>query len=245
MISRDDDIRAAEYALGVLSPAERREADRARSSDPAFAAAVEAWESLLSPLADAGPAVTPPESLRTRIEAAINARAGSRPESSPLANRIESLRRSLAAWRMAAIGAAAVTAAIALAWVGGLDTPFRPGVPANRYVAMLKSDTGETGFVVTVDMNDKSCAIRKIAPKLPPSKAYELWAMIKNGKPPMSLGVVGPEEFVTTPMPTDLDPEMLREGVQLAISLEPPGGAPQKHSMGPVVFAGELVKLAP
>ena len=46
-------------------------------------------------------------------------------------------------------------------------------------------------------------------------------------------------------MPDILDDEMMKDGVQLAISLEPPGGAPAGQPMGPVVYAGDLIKLTP
>jgi len=247
MVSREKDMRAAEYVLGVLDPADMRAAESDRVHDPAFAEAVDAWETLLSPLAESGPSVAPDDALRTRIESILDAREVQSPKPVALASQIDALQRALAAWRMAAIGAAAAAAAIAIAWFGGLDMPFRPHAPAERYVAMLKSDTGETGFVVTFDMKDKMWAIRKMAPDPHAQNTYELWAMMENGttKPPMSLGIVGRDGYTMTPMPAQIDRQMLDKGVKLAISVEPPGGAPEKTAMGPVVFAGELIKLTP
>lgn len=247
MASRDMEIRAAEYVFGLLSASEAEKAGRLRRSDSEFAAAVEAWEARLSPLAEAGPAVRPPEQLRGRIEAALDARAtGESLHPGAMAKRIERLQQSLSAWRMAAVGAAAAAAVIALAWFGGLDMPLRQPVAPEKYVAMLQNDAGETGFVVTFDMKDKTCAIRKMLPELPPAEAYELWALIKNGgAPPLSLGLVGDDAYATAPMPVDLDPAELEKGVKLAISVEPQGGAPEKTAMGPVIFAGKLIKLSP
>lgn len=246
MASHDTEIRAAEYVLGLLDAAEMEKAERQRTADHDFAAAIEEWEILLSPLAETGQEIPAPPHLRAQIEARMDAHSQDETRQPPaLAGHIEALQRSLAAWRMAAIGAAAAAAAIALAWFGGLDMPLRPGAPPERYVAMLRSDTGETGFVVTFDMEDKTCAIRKMAPDLPAAKAYELWAMMKNDKPPMSLGIIGADSYSTTTMPLELHPTELEKGVKLAISMEPPGGAPLKSQMGPVIFAGELIKLTP
>jgi anti-sigma-K factor RskA len=45
--------------------------------------------------------------------------------------------------------------------------------------------------------------------------------------------------------PLEIDSKELEKGVQLAVSLEGVGGAPAGSPMGPVMFAGLLVKLTP
>jgi anti-sigma-K factor RskA len=45
--------------------------------------------------------------------------------------------------------------------------------------------------------------------------------------------------------PLEIDSKELEKGVQLAVSLEGVGGAPAGAPMGPVMFAGLLVKLTP
>src|SRR4029450_13929899 len=59
----DDDIDglAAEYVLGSLDPAERRQVDERRRTDAALAAAIAAWERRLGPLARQTPGVAPPD----------------------------------------------------------------------------------------------------------------------------------------------------------------------------------------
>ena len=50
----EDELIAAEYALGVLAGTERAAAERRIERDPTFANLVEAWEQRLAPLADDG-----------------------------------------------------------------------------------------------------------------------------------------------------------------------------------------------
>jgi anti-sigma-K factor RskA len=142
--------------------------------------------------------------------------------------------------------AVAASLALAVVWMGGLDKPFRQAPPEVRYVAMLQSDKGETGFVITMNMNGKQFAIRPVSAQAPASKSYELWAIMKDSKkPPMTLGLVGTGAYAMMDAPVEIDDKMLEKGVQLAISLEPEGGAPAGKSMGPIMFAGLLVKQTP
>lgn len=246
MTDRDKDLLAAEYALGSLDAEERAQAEEKAKTDNSFAAGVADWEQRLSPLADAVEPVKAPAGLWRRIEAALGGLAGQiQRQPDDLRSMIEDLQRSLAAWRMAAVSAAAAAAAIALAWFGGVDMPFREAEPPSKYVAMLQSEAGKTGFVVTFDMANKTCAVRTVLPDIPDAKAYELWAVMKGKKAPMSLGLVGTSDYAMVPMPATLNAEMMKDGLQLAISVEPPGGAPAGQPMGPVVFAGNLMKLTP
>jgi anti-sigma-K factor RskA len=247
MAKRDLDILAGEYALGTLDATERSEAEKLKASDAAFARAVSEWEQRLSPLSEAVPPVKAPASAWNKIEAALTSpvHAGST-ALSDLASQLVDLKRSLAMWRYATMTAVAASLALAVVWMGGLDTPFRQAPPEVRYVAMLQSDKGETGFVITMNMNGKQFAIRPVSAQAPASKSYELWAIMKDSKkPPMTLGLVGTGAYAMMDAPVEIDDKMLEKGVQLAISLEPKGGAPAGRSMGPVMFAGLLVKQTP
>lgn len=242
MDKRDLDSLAAEYALGIVDADDRTEAEHLRATDRTFAYRVEYWERHLSSLSEAETGVSPPASLWKRIESALPAKAG---PLAGLADQISEMKRSLAMWRFATVGAVAAAVALALVWVGGLQSPFNPAVPAERYVAMLQSNTGETGFVVTMDMHEKRFAIRPVSAKTPPFMSYELWCIMPGNKPVMTVGLVGTEAYAMMGIPSQLSREELEKGVKLAISLEPEGGAPSGQSMGPIMFAGLLVKQTP
>jgi anti-sigma-K factor RskA len=222
---RDDiDALAGEYLLGTLDAAERRTAEARLASDPAFRAAVAAWESRLQPLADGAAPVEPPDGLLERILQRIDGESRS-----PAAN-VVALRRRVRRWRLTSgiLGAAAA----ALAGVVFLDlaAPPEQGV---EFVAVLTAEGAAPKFVATVNVAEGTLSIRRVGEAPPPDKSYELWA-IGPGQDPRSLGVVDEASLSRT---LDHPPGDLT----LAISLEPAGGSPTGTPTGPVVFSGALV----
>lgn len=247
MAKRELDIFAGEYALGTLDAGDRAEAERLLETDAAFARHVREWEERLSPLAEAEDPVQPPASAWTRIAATLPSApvAASNPLSD-LADQMVELKRSLSIWRYATMSAMAAALALAVVWLGGLQSPLQtPPAPEERYVAMLKSDDGKMGFVVTVSMKGNQFAIKPVEVTQPQDGSYELWAIMKDKKAPMTLGVVGTDEYAMMDAPPMLDRKELDKGIELAVSMEPKGGAPKGQPMGPVMFAGLLVKATP
>ncbi len=93
MSADEDDIDAALYAAGGLTPVERDAAEARMKRDPAFAAAAGEWESFLAPLAGFAPPLSPGDHVLERLEARLDARA-----------RLEALSRTLDAPQAAWIG---------------------------------------------------------------------------------------------------------------------------------------------
>ena len=247
MTRHDLDILAGEYVLGTLDQAERARAEELMATDAAFQQSVHQWNQRLAPLSEAIEPVSPPSSAWAKLEAALAPAAANTPQPlAELASQLTELKRSLAAWRFAAMTAVAASVALAVVWMGGLDVPLRQAPPEERYVAMLQSDKGEMGFVVTMNMHGKQFAIKPVSAKAPADKVYELWAIMKDGKKrPMTLGLVGTGAYAMMDAPLEIDRKELEKGVQLAVSLEAVGGAPAGAPMGPVMFAGLLVKQTP
>lgn len=246
MASKHSDTLAAEYVLGTLNASERAEAEALRASDPAFSRAVTEWEARLAPLGETVADVTPPATLWSRIEARVGQQTPADAQLIPdIAAQIDALKRNLSAWRMAAMGAgAAAFVALALLFAN-IQIPGEPPVAAERYVAMLQGAEGKTGFLITMEMPSRQFAIRPVSAEIPPSKSFELWAVMKDDKPPMTLGLVGTEAYAMMDAPPEIDREQLDKGIQLAISLEPEGGALKGQPMGRVVFAGNLIRQTP
>src|SRR5260370_35750378 len=69
--ANDGNLIAAEYVLGVLGAAERREVERRLAQEPALASEVAFWEERLAGLTDAVAPVAPPQAAWSRIETAI------------------------------------------------------------------------------------------------------------------------------------------------------------------------------
>lgn len=247
MTRHDLDILAGEYVLGTLDSESRARAEKLMVTDAAFQQNVHEWNQRLAPLSEAIEPVSPPSSAWAKIEAALASSVPASPQPlAELASQMAELKRSLAAWRFAAMTAVAASVALAFVWMGEFDTPFRQTQPEERYVAMLENDKGDMGFVITMNMNGRQFAIRPVSAQAPANKVYELWAIMKDSKkPPMTLGLVGTGAYAMMDAPLEIDSKELEKGVQLAVSLEGVGGAPAGAPMGPVMFAGLLVKLTP
>ena len=114
-MTEDDDIDglAAEYVLGSLDPAERRQVDARRKTDASLAAALVAWERRLGPLSDRGRDVAPPAHLFDGILSRISGQAA---QSAGTAD-VVPLRRASGRRLHLAAGAGALAACLALAVV--------------------------------------------------------------------------------------------------------------------------------
>ncbi len=225
MDGNERDALAGEYVLGTLDAAERRAAEARIAADPAFAAAVAAWQKRLQPLTDAVSPLAPPPHLWSRIEAGIGVEAAAEGAN------VLALRRSVRRWRLTAAAFAAVAAAlVAIVGVERYQPPQQ-----SSYVAVLTAPDGTTpAFVATVDLNSRDIELVRVAAPPPPDKSYELWSILPN-QSPRSLGVIENANYRrvidTRPAPD----------VTLAVTLEQKGGSPTGAPQGPLVFKGTLL----
>jgi anti-sigma-K factor RskA len=233
---KDDDgtLDAAEYVLGVLGVAERREVERRLARDTELAQDVAYWEERFGGLADTIPPLTPPDSAWSRIETAT---APPQPPPAPARWRL-GLWRSLAFWRGAAIGSAALAAVclIALASIGITRAPR-----SSALLAMLGQASGQPGFVAAVGSDGKSLTIVPASLLAQDGRSMELW-LIPAGDRPHSLGLIATGRAVRLDIPADLAKSLTRDAA-LAVSLEPLGGSPTGQPTGPVIASGKLTSL--
>lgn len=235
-MSDDDDILAAEHALGLADASARAEAD------PDFARAVEAWRERLLPMMGAGERA-PPAELWSRIAGA--AREARQPEPAPPPRR--------EGWRIAtfvASAAAALFAGLLVVRPGPepqaptpvARAPAPPPAPAPEaepriMVAALMPDTGPG--MVSVTFDGRAGRMTVMPTRMDPgSRTPELWMIPADGKP-RSLGVIPAAKAATMAVPA-AHRTMLGAGVMLAVSLEPMGGSPTGLPTGPVVMKGKM-----
>ena len=223
----DGNLIAAEYVLGVLGVAERREVERRLAQEPALVAEVAFWEERLTGLTDAVAPVSPPQAAWSRIETAIGA-----------ASPPPSVCHSLAFWRSFAIASATLAAAsiAALAYIGlvpGARTPL---------MATLSGSAGQPNFVASVTATGNTLVIVPAALLTNDPRAFELWLIPSGETRPRSLGLVQPGQPIRLEIPSDLAGRLTPDAT-LAVSLEPPGGSPTGLPTGPVIAAGKLTNL--
>jgi anti-sigma-K factor RskA len=229
---------AAEHALGVLTAAERRQAEVRMASEPAFAALVEAWHARLTPLADAIAPIAAPPRLWPRIERALPAND----------NAAAAAGRALRFWRGATAGSLALVAAgIAAAVLLAIRPPVlvQPPAPGQLLNASLVSQSGAPVplFVAAYDPVRKALIVTSLVqPGKDPAHVHELWVIPADGKP-RPLGFIEPGKTKAMPMPESLLPS-LAVGSAIAVSVEPPGGSPKINApSGPIAAVGKLAKI--
>jgi anti-sigma-K factor RskA len=224
---------AGEYVLGTLSSEERAAFEQALVDDPGLRAAVKAWEARLEPLTNEMSSVEPDP----RTWDAIRARLAERPNAAmrTIADpRIVNLERGLRRWRLAAAGATALAASLAL--YVAVSAPWRAAGP--QYVAVVNRGGEVPALVVRVDTGAGIVQVRSLAAETPPDRSLELW-YIGAGATPHSLGVIA------DPSARFAVPAALRngsDGGSLAVSVEPKGGSPSGAPTGPVVYSGRLIR---
>jgi anti-sigma-K factor RskA len=238
----DEEMLAAEYALGVLDAPARRAFAARMAKDASLAREVALWQRRLSPMADEFDEVVPPLGLwpRIRAQAGLSPAAGVMPRV-PLWER-------LAFWR--GIGAAgfAATAASLLALAllpRSLPVPeeHSPLPHPLRLVATASSADGQPMLMAAVD--DDACTMVvmpvRASRMVPAGKVAELWFVAADGRPhALGIGDRAPMQAIT--VPRALRNEMLAKGM-LAVSIEQPGGSRTGQPNGDVIARGALTRL--
>ncbi len=228
----EDDVFAAEHALGVLNAAERARAETRMAREPEFAAHVEAWRERFAPLWAEIPEIAPSAAVWRAIERALPANDNS----------------NVRFWRRAAMGGFALAAAslagvIFLAMQPPVVTTVTapPEQPAPLLNASL-SPQGETKplFIAAYDPTRKAVIVTSLVPPgTDPEHVHQLW-LITGDQKPRSIGMVEPGKSTVLPLPEG-EADKVAAGSSLAVSVEPPGGSPNPDGpSGPIAAIGQL-----
>jgi anti-sigma-K factor RskA len=225
----DQDLLAAEYALGVLDPEARRAAQLRLQRDPAFAGEVAAWEARLAPLAEALPEVAPPPELWTRLEKRL--------EPEPAKAAANDNTPTLRFWRRLALGSTALAAASIAAVVILLARP----APTGPQIATLSSTEGAAAAVIAFDPAHGALVVTPVGGLDQPGHSPHLWLMETGGAVRL-VGAIDPHRAATHRVPGELA-RRARMATGFAISLEPAGRPPVNAPNGPVVASGDFSRL--
>lgn len=225
------DVEAAEYALGVQDADQRRRTQRRIAADPGFARRVATWEDRLAGLYGEIAPLEPGAHVWPRIRRRLGWAA--------VTGERRGVWQSVGFWRAAA--AAALVAATLLAVLTTVrQAP--PPVPVAQAVTILSLEDGSPAYLATLDATTGAVQLVPV-PREPDAQGRvpELW-LIPEGQAPRSLGLVSTQQARRVVVPADLRPA-LAAGSALAVSLEPPGGAPQGTPTGPIVAQGAITSI--
>ena len=232
----DRDDEPAEYVLGTMELAQRRDLERRLPLDAALRQAVDAWEARLHGLTALAPPIEPPAALWQRIEHSLGPAPAVATHRALAASRWQAWWMNLALWRSLAAGgvAAALLLAVRPGWA-----PLGDAEP--RYVVVLVAPGGQApGWVVQAHAARELTLTPLTRTATPEDKALQFWTKADNWTVPVSLGLVRPGE----PLRVRLDQLPALQPNQLfEITLEPPAGSPTGRPTGPIQFIGRAVKL--
>ena len=235
---------AAEYALGLLDGQERSAFEAMLRRDPAAASALADWQARFAAMAEAEvEAVAPPARIETAIEAALFSEAG----------RPASIWDRVAFWRgVSALSSAVAVAAIGFALLPLVNPPGPVGPSTSPPDAAIPPGTILMTHLLPVEGSGLGLAlfrqpngtlqVRRVAGGPTPGRAQQVWLVLGDDTPPISLGLLGDEPQTTL----DPAPEIAARfgvGAAVAISDEPAGGSPTGAPTGPILAVGELVAL--
>ncbi|HET6433485.1 MAG TPA: anti-sigma factor [Dyella sp.] len=238
-----EELRYAEYVLGVLDADARTAVEEEVRADPSAAAAVSLWQRHLMPLSEDIEPVQPAQYVWVRIRESLglDAAASTRARSAPAADRA-GWWNSLQLWRWIGAGATLAAAASFALW---FVAPAAPQAPASApagpeyMVASIAQDNGVAGWTATMDLKQSSMVIVPATPAaLASDRSAELW-LVPPGEKPISLGVIAPNKPTTVHLRADLLARLSAKAL-LAVSNEPLGGSPTGQATGPIIAKGAI-----
>lgn len=222
------DLLASQYVLGALQGRARARFERLRRSDAALHRLVREWEDMLTLLATATPAVTPPP----RVFAAIERRIDS-------VKTAPTFWERLGFWR--AFSAVSATAVIVLA-VSVTLLVLRPAIAPPGYIAVLEDSVAKPVLVIRAYSDPWRLAVEPLGlPSPAPGKAFHVWAIEKDTGAIHSLAEIAsdqPQQIVLT----DQDWKLIKNADSLVVSIEAIGGEPTQPTT-PVLFSGLCINL--
>ncbi len=222
-----DEVLAGEYVLGVLPLPDRLRVEHRLREDKAFQAIVARWQENLASFNNDYAAEAPPSWLYASVETKLFQKPVSEEPGGLIWN-------SLTFWR----GLTLVSLSAAILFAAGAGGLFRNPQPGAPVVATLGSETSSISLVTLFDRQSGRLRVTPVAAGAEKSKSLELW-LIEGDSAPAPLGVFPDTGDGSIVIPPDMRDRM-KEGMTLAVSLEPFGGSPTGRPTGPVVASGKI-----
>jgi anti-sigma-K factor RskA len=226
-----DEVLAAEYAVGVLSFADRKRLERRIEREPAFAALVARWEDHLAPLEPAGEE-PPPQGVYPRVEARLFGQ-----DASPVRSGWWS---SVALWR----GLTVASLAALLGYIAFERGPVTPPAPGAPLVAAMTAENSPLALLASYDAGSGRIEVVPVAARAAEPHALQLWVVPGGDAAPVPIGVLPQDGRGTIEVPEAVRAHM-HDGTTLAVSLEPEGGSPTGLPTGPVLAHGQASATGP
>ncbi|QPM89239.1 hypothetical protein PSAL_004540 [Pseudooceanicola algae] len=224
-----DRILAAEYLLGLLSPAQATAFESRLTGDVALRDLTAAWADDFVAMTDEIAAVEPPARVWSAIQSGLWPEEASRATSI----RTGASRNALFGRLFGGLAVAAMLAVLVMQ--SDLLVPGQPG-----YLADIASTETEAHFTAAYDPDSGALRLARVGDEAAAGRSYELW-LIAGDAAPVSVAV-WPEATEALEVPLGTELAGLLPGAVLAITDEPFGGAPNGVPTGPVVASGVVAE---
>ncbi len=222
----NDEMLAAEYALGLLQGDELRRFQLRLASEADLDGRVGFWQERLATLTDEVAATRPSATVKARIDIAL---FGESSTGTPLLAR-------LAFWRGFSLVSLATAAGLAaFLFLSPTPTPTAP-----VFTAEIAGDASDLRVVAFYQAGWPNVRFRRSEGAATPGRVLELWAIIGDGAP-VSVGLLPDGDNGALPVPAGVD--LSAGNVTLAISDEPAGGSPTGQPTGDILGAGPVTSL--
>ena len=226
----EDEILAAEMALGLLD-AENVQLTRARMArDAEFARLVTNWQERLVRMTDEIRGRRPPDRVKKRILAQVFP-----PAKVPVLERV---------WVWKTVSFAALAMMGFIGWMAYQIPITQTPIPAAQgavFATQLSGETVSLQVLAVLDPERGDVAINRIAGAAAEGRSLQLWAIVPDAAP-VSLGVLPADVTqARVPLPQGLAARVAE--ITLAISDEPLGGSPTGAPTGDVLAASPVSEL--
>ena len=220
----EDIAHAGEYAMDLLSGAEREAFEARLRAEPGLARVVAEWREELVPLAEEVKGTAPPGSVKTAVD-------------QRLFGAVTAGRSRWAFWQnfTGAVTATVLGLAILLFFGGPVDTPQGPTL-MTEVAAEDQSFRMTAAFV----QGEGTLRVTPVVGAAPEGRVLELW-LIAGEDAPLSLGLLADDAPSDIVIPAALQGKL--NGAVLAVSEEPPGGAPDGAPTGDILGSGVVTAL--
>ncbi|MER3546723.1 MAG: anti-sigma factor, partial [Rhodanobacteraceae bacterium] len=161
-----EDLRYAEYVLGVLDVDTLAAVEREIASDPRAAEEVAQWQRRLLPLAEDIPAIAPPTYVWARIESMLSMQT---PRRATGRSAQPGWWANLALWRGLAFGAGAVAVACIIALIVLPRAAVTPATAAAYMASTITQTDGQVGWTATMDLQHARMVVVPAKPQTLPA----------------------------------------------------------------------------
>jgi anti-sigma-K factor RskA len=232
--SEEQDLLAAEFAMGTLEGEVLEHAERLVAEDPTFARDVEAWRRRLNALDRTAAPEKAPDALWERIGRSLDGSDDTGTDAA-IQKTVPQAAANQNFWKRCAVAGLAASLLLTAGLVTVVET--RPAEPV--YVAVLLADDRRPGALVQIyeDHEVKLVPLQEFT--IPPERVFQVWTLPTPQSAPVSIGLLSQARSIRLNL-SDLPSPATNQFFE--ITLEPAGGSPTGRPTGPILFKGNAAE---